>query len=418
VNYGLNTEEPQIMFLDLNSAFASAEQQAHPTLRNRPMGVTNRISKHCCVIACSYEAKALGIRVGTRLDEAKTICPDFVIIETDPPKYNYVYKKLAAIMKSYSPNSVMKSIDEGVIDFHGTRRTVNARSLQEIGYEIKQRFKDEVGNYMRLNVGIAPNRFLAKQAASWHKPDGLDTLDHTNLIDYYKIMKLTDLSGIASHFEARLNAAGIQTPMEFLETPSDSLKRFVFHSVVGEDWYKRLRGYEIDDYATKLGVVGRQWVLAKPSADDSFLLPCFQYLCETTAKKLRYQHRDARGIMIWIRYQKGDGWYQRKMFKTAFYTDAEIYRRALCIFNQRPKHLVVQTMGITLYQLTPFSRDQMSLLESVNEEEWLTSAMDEINERYGTFKIFSANALLGTRVVKQKIPFGGTKYFELLFGHA
>ena len=90
----LNSERPMIMFIDLNSAFATAEQQAHPSLRGKPMGVTNRISKECCVIAASYEAKFLGIKVGMRLSEAKAIYPDFVILETDAPKYNRVYEKL------------------------------------------------------------------------------------------------------------------------------------------------------------------------------------------------------------------------------------------------------------------------------------------------------------------------------------
>lgn len=417
MNLDINQAEPQIMFLDLNSAFASAEQQAHPGLRGRPMGVTNRISPHCCVIACSYEAKALGIKTGSRLSEARALCPNFVILESDPPKYHFMYQKLAAIMRSYSPNIAMKSIDEGVIDFSGTRQ-VNTRPLEDIGREIKQRFKAEVGSHMRLNVGIAPNRFLAKQAANWHKPDGLDRIDHRNLLEYYRQIKLTDLTGIASHFEARLQAAGIFTPEQFLKTPADYLKRFVFHSVIGDDWHQRLRGYEADAVPTKLGSVGRQWVLAKSSRDDDYLLPCFQYLAETTAKKLRYQAKDARGVMVWVRFQAGGGWYQRKMFKNSFYTDRDIYLRALHLFNRRPKHLLVQTMGISLYQLMPSARNQLSLMEQVNQEDWLTTAVDEINERYGTFKIFSANALLGTKIVKQKIPFGSTKYFELLFKQA
>jgi DNA polymerase-4 len=312
----------------------------------------------------------------------------------------------------------MKSIDEGIIDFHGTLGTVNNRPLEDIGLEIKQRFKQAVGSWMKVNIGIGPNRFLAKQAANWHKPDGMDRLDHTNLLDYYRQHSLTDLSGIASHFEARLNAAGIFTPVHFLEASSDTLRRFVFHSVIGEDWAQRLRGYEVDDFATKLGTIGRQWVLKTPSADDDYLLPCFQYLCETTGKKLRYQNVDARGIIVWLRFQTGDGWYTRKMFKTTFFTDQDIYARALYLLNQRPKHLIVQTMGITCYQLTPSTRSQVSLLEEVNQAEWLTTAVDEINDTYGTFKIFSANALAGTKVVKQKIPFGGTKYFELLLKHA
>lgn len=418
MNGDINKEEPQIMHIDLNSAFATIEQQAHPRLRGRPVGVTNRISKHCCVIAASYEAKALGIKVGMRYDEARVIAPDLIMLETDPPKYHYVYQKLAAIMRSYSPNIQMKSIDEGIIDFHGTRQAINQRSLESIGYEIKQRMRDEVGCWMKVNIGIGPNRFLAKTAAGLHKPDGLDVINHHNLRDIYGSLKLTDLTGIAAHYEARLNAAGIFTPLQFLEASSDTLRRFVFHSTVGDDWYRRLRGHEIDHNPTRLGTVGRQFVLDIRTADESVLLPRFQYLCETTGKKLRYQGVDARGILVWATFQTGDSWYQRKMFKTGFYTDAEIYRRALYLFNQRPRHLIVGSMGITCYQLTPSARSQVSLLDEVNKQDWLATAVDEINERYGTFMIFSAHALQGKQKVKQKIPFGGTKYFELLLGHA
>ncbi len=414
----INKEPPQIMHIDLNSAFATTEQQAQPSLRGRPIGVTNRISKHCCVIAASYEAKALGIKVGMRLDEAKAICPEFVMLETDPPKYHYVYQKLAGIMRDYSPNIKMKSIDEGVIDFHGTLGTVNKRPLVDIGIEIKRRMREEVGKWMRVNIGIGPNRFLAKQAASLHKPDGLDMIDHRNLISMYKSLKLTDLTGIASHFEAQLNAANIFTPLDFLRASPDTLRRFVFHSVIGEDWHQRLRGYEVDQMPTHLGNIGRQYVLDKPLADDTLLLPRFHYLCETTGMKLRYNNVDARGMLVWAHFQTGDSWAQRKMFKSTFYTNQEVYRRALYLLNQRPKHMIIQSFGLTCYMLTPSTRSQISLLDSANEEEWLTEAMDEINERYGTFMVHAASTLEGKKIVKQKIPFGGTRYFELLLRRA
>lgn len=415
----LNREEPQIMHVDLNSAFATIEQQAHPSLRGRPIGITNRRpTNYSCVIACSYEAKAQGVKVGMRFDEAKALCPDMLMLESDPPKYHYVYQKLAAIMKTYSPNVKMKSIDEGVIDFHGTLGTVNKKPLVDIGMEIKQRMREEVGSWMRINVGIAPNRFLAKQAAGLHKPDGLDVIDHKNLLAVYRTLKLTDLTGIASHFEARLNAAGIFTPIQFLQASPETLRRLVFHSVIGEDWHQRLRGFEVDDVTTKLGNVGRQFVLDKPSADDNVLLPRFHYLCETTGMKLRYNNVDARGILVWLHFQTGEGWAQRKMFKTTFYTNHEVYRRALYLFNQRPKHMIVQAFGLTCYQLTPSCRSQISLLDDMNKEAWVTEAMDEINERYGSFVIHMASTLEGKRVVKQKIPFGGTRYFELLLKRA
>lgn len=411
----INQDPPQIMHIDLNSAFATTEQQAHPSLRGRPMGVTNRISKHCCVIACSYEAKALGIKVGMRLSEARLICPEFIILETDPPKYSFVYRKLLNIMKDYSPKIEMKSIDEGIIDFNNTR-AINTRSLEEIGLEIKERIKKDIGCWMKVNIGIGTNRFLAKQAASWHKPNGLDVLDHSNLLNYYKQIELTDLTGIALHYQARLNAMGIFTALDFFKAEPDFLRRQVFHSIVGEYWYKRLRGYEVDDKPTKLGQVGRQWVLGKASDDNSYIIPCFHYLCETTAQKLRFNNKSARGVMVALHLQNGEYWVKRKMYKSAFFTDKDVYTRALYLINQRPKNEPIKQMSITCYQLEDSFRNQLGIFEETNKANWLTDAVDEINDRFGNFAICSAESLPGKELVKQKVPFGSTKYFELLLG--
>lgn len=415
--YGISKEEALIMHIDLNSAFATTEQQAHPQLRGKPMGVTNRISKECCVIAASYEAKALGIKVGMRRTEAMAICPEFILLETDPPKYNAVYQKLIKIMRTYSPKIKMKSIDEGIIDFHGMEPFLNGRTLEDIGYEIKQRVKDEIGDWMKINVGIGINRFLAKEAAGWHKPDGLDKLDHTNLLSYYKERKLTDLSGIADRYGARLNAYGIMTPMDFIKAPEFVLKKQVFKSIVGTYWYQRLRGIEIDDYETNLGIVGRQWVVKDPSEKDEYLLPCLSFLCETTGMKLRFREVEARGIAVWASFQNGEYWQSRRMHKTTFYDNREVYRRAMELFNQRP-HGKVRTIGIYCYMLTPSTRSQMSLFEDVAKKDWLTKAVDEINDFYGTFTVYSASSLEGKKRIKQKIPFGGTEYFELLLKSA
>jgi DNA polymerase-4 len=411
---GLNVEEPLIMHIDLNSAFATTEQQARPNLRGQAVGVTNRISTNCCVIAASYEAKKRGIKVGMGLIEARQILPELIMLESDPPKYHHVYKTLARIMKSYSPDVLMKSIDEGIIDFHGTKEHINKRPLEDIGMEIKARLKRELGNWMKVNIGIGPNRFLAKTAASLHKPDGLDLISHTNLREVYRSLKLTDLTGIAEHYQARLNAAGIYTPMDFLNASADTLRSRVFHSVVGDYWYQRLRGYEIDSAPTTLRQVGRQYVLDQRTYEDSFILPRFQYLCETTGKKLRYNGVDARGILVWLVLSNGQYWRVRKTFKTSFYTDREIYARALYLLNKRPR-VPITTIGVTCYNLSPTNRHQASLFEQKNKEEWLTQAVDEINERFDLFMVHSLNSLEGKKIVRQKIPaFGGNRYFNLL----
>jgi DNA polymerase-4 len=266
---------------------------------------------------------------------------------------------------------------------------------------------------MRINIGIGTNRFLAKQAAGWHKPDGLDTIDHTNLLAYYKQMKLTDLNGIAEKNEARLNAMGITSPLDFINASEMLLKKQVFRSITGTYWYQRLRGFEIDDAETQLGMVGRQWVVKDPSAKNSYLLPCLSFLCETTGMKLRYREVEARGICVWVSYQNGEFWQGKKMYKSTYYTNQEIYRRALEQFNRRPEG-IVRTMGIYCYMLTPSQRSQLSMFDDIAKKDWLTKAVDEINDFYGTFTVYAGTSLEGKKIIKQKIPFGGTEYFELL----
>ncbi|MBI2589381.1 hypothetical protein HYW35_04240 [Candidatus Saccharibacteria bacterium] len=430
-----NKAEPLVMHIDLNSCFATVEQQARPLLRGKPIGVTNRLTKNACVVAASYEAKALGVKVGMTFSEAKLLVPNLIMLETDPPKYHYVYQILVNIMRSYSPNIVMKSIDEGIINFEGTTAIVNKRpprrivgaptgasGLEAIGHEIKKRLKDEVGCWMRCNIGIAPNRFLAKTAASLHKPDGLDIIDHTNLRQVLAKLELTDLTGIAERNQARLNACGIYTALQFLEAPADILRRHVFKSICGEDWYRRLRGWEVDDFdpldSGSVKNVGRQFVLDDMRPSEETLRSRLAYLCETTAMKLRYKGLCARGVYIYLMYAGGDSWYERRMFKSTFFSNAEVYRRATLLFNRRPQGDWVRMIAVSCYALAPSNISQLSLLDEVNREVWLTQAVDQINSQFGEFTITYASSLKAKDVVKQKIPFGSTRYFELLLNRA
>ncbi|MEO8691356.1 MAG: hypothetical protein ABI397_01060, partial [Candidatus Saccharimonas sp.] len=197
MNDNFNQAKPLVMHIDLNSCFATIEQQARPMLRGKPVAVVNRRADNAVIVTASYEAKAFGVKTGMKLGEAKRLCRGLIGVETDPPKYRYVYHRLLAIMRDYSASVTMKSIDEGVIDFSSSTREMLGRNLEDIGYEIKSRLKDEIGVWMRCNIGIGTNRFLAKTAAGLHKPDGLDVLTSHNIYDVFSEMKLQDLTGIA-----------------------------------------------------------------------------------------------------------------------------------------------------------------------------------------------------------------------------
>lgn len=408
-----NTAPPQIMHIDLNSCFATVEQQARPMLRGRPVAIVNRRTARTMVVTASYEAKALGIGLGTKLADIQRLHPEVVALESDPAKYRYVYHQLMRIMSDYSPHFRMKSIDEGVIDFGEASllsqkyRTPSAirTDLIAIGYEIKRRLREEIGCAMRCNVGIGTNRWLAKTAAGLHKPDGLDIITHENIHEVLGGLELTDLTGIAYRNEHRLQALGIYTPLDMLAATPEML-RLAFGGVVGDWWHQRLRGWEVDKVDYDLKSCGRQYVLERRDLSRQEIIQRLHHLVESVGARLRSQKKAARGVRIYVRCVGAPSWKGHELLALPFYSDAAIWAVAKRIFLNAPAKNI-QMIAITCYHLSDGLSNQLTLFgDELAREQHITSAIDDINRRYGERTIHSADTL-GTGIyVKQKIPFG------------
>ncbi|MFZ2544905.1 MAG: hypothetical protein WAW80_02935 [Candidatus Saccharimonadales bacterium] len=412
----INAGKPLIMHIDLNSCFATVEQQARVRLRGRPVAVVNRRTDMTMIVTCSYEAKAMGVKMGMRLRDAKKICPDLIGVESDPAKYKYVYHKLLDIMNDYSAHVTMKSIDEGSIDFtQSPKSLLMGRTLSSVGMEIKQRLRDEIGVAMRCNIGIATNRFLAKTAANLHKPDGMDVITADNLRAVYGTLKLTDLTGIAGRNELRLNSIGIMTPLQFLDTSSEVLSSMVFQSINGEQWHQRLRGWEVDDVTYETKRVGRQYVLDGFNMSFNEILQRLHHLCESVGQRMRKQGLSARGIYVGTRTfgMEGDKrrnyWHASHVSQTPFFSNETIYMLAKQLFMSAPPN--IRDINIHCYLLQREEPSQISLFaDQVARERDVTNAIDEINERYGEHTLHSADTISTTNHMKTKIPFGSTRY--------
>jgi len=410
------------MHIDLNSAFATTEQQANPLLRGRPVGVTNRINDYSICITASYEAKALGITLGTRYREAKIISPGFVMLEADPAKYQYVHNKLKALFESYSPTAYMKSIDEGIIDFTGMRSVLKGRTMADIGYEIKQRIREEIGDYMSVNVGIGQNRWLAKVAAGFMKPDGLYVIDRQNLEVVYGFMGLTELPYIKARNKLRLNNAGIYTPLDFLYAPEHVLTKQVFKSINGHHWYLKLRGYETEvDFGIR--TVGRNYVLEHRTSDPEELAALFYKASAKVARRLGKNNLAARGLMLNLGYVQETswdgtplpgprGWYERHMYGTPARRADQLYERAMDLYSRSPRGRVVSSLAMTSYAVEPFACAQPTLFdEGTNRRERLEDAMNAVNDKYGELTLVPATVARSKNPMKDKIPFGTVRYF-------
>jgi DNA polymerase-4 len=404
----ITNSEPLIMHIDLNSCFASCEQQARPMLRGRPVAISNRASVNSAIVTASYEAKARGVKVGMRRLEALAVCPELIFVEAEPCKYRYVYTRLMGIMREYSPEVTMTSIDEGVIDFRRSTRLLKGRSLTEIGLEIKRRLREEVGCYMRCNVGIGCNRFWAKTAAGLHKPDGMDVITRENLVEVFGGLKLTDLTGIGKAMERRLNAVGIYTPLEFLAAEEATLRRMVFMSKCGTQWYWRLRGHEVDERTSEVQSVGRQYVLESNRLTREETRQRLFHLCEEVGARLRSKERVARGIYVYVRTHGGEYWHRCRKFEWTFFTDKAIWNLAGQLFRAAPAD--IREIGVSCYGVERPENRQLSLFyDELAREERVQAAVDAVNTRFGARTMHAAETL-ATRQVRTKIPFGSTRY--------
>jgi DNA polymerase IV len=404
-----NNERPMIMHIDLNSCFATVEQQARPLLRGKPVAIVNRRTDTTAIVTASYEAKAMGVKLGMKLRDAKILCPELIGLESDPAKYRYVYHRLLDIMNEYSAHVTMKSIDEGVIDFHHATPAMQGRDLVEIGMEIKKRLKEEIGIWMRCNVGISTNRFLAKTAAGLHKPDGLDVITQENIREVFADLTLTDLTGIAGRNQKRLNSVGIITPLEFLDADTVTLQKMVFKSINGHYWYKRLRGWEVDDNSWEVKRVGRQYVLERFDLTYEEQLKRLHHLCESVGSRLRSQNRQARGVYVYAKTLDREYWHANSLLPLPFYSDQTIYRLAKQLFSHAPDRL--REIGVHVYDLQPAEDSQMSLFnDQIIHERQVVQAIDDINKRFGERTVHSADTLDTGIYVRTKIPFGSTRY--------
>lgn len=403
------------MHIDLNSCFATVEQQANPLLRGKPIVVAAYNSPNGCVVSPSMEAKRYGIKTGMTVRDAKLLYPPVIVKTPDPPKYRSVHQQFAHIFRDYSPSVTPKSIDEALIDFSDTFALYN-RSLSEIAREIKKRMRQEIGEWISCSIGIGTNRFLAKQAAGLIKPDGLVVITHENVKAMYAKQTLLDLCGINTRYQARLNAYGIFTPLEFLRAPLQTLKKQVFQSINGYYWYLRLRGWEIDAVDFKRKSFGQSYALRHHTSDPKALAPLLMKLTEKMGRRLRKAGYRATGIHVACVYTDWTYWHEGKSFQREMYTTAELFKKVLLVFNRQPQRKTVAKLAVSCYSLSPTTNTQEELFNpELLRQRSVSDAADRINDTYGEYVITPALMMGLEDQIIDRIAFGGVKELEEVY---
>jgi DNA polymerase-4 len=404
-----NPKPSTIMHLDLNSCFATIEQQANPHLRGKPIAVAAYSTLLGCIVAPSVEAKTYGVKVGMRVKEGKFLCPSLIVLPPDPWKYRNVHLGLRKILGDYTDKFYPKSIDEFVLNLEGY--PAYEKGMFNVGLKIKQRIKKEIGEWITVSIGIAPNRFLAKTAAGLHKPDGLDEINKENFKDIYASLALTGLCGIKIRNAARLNSMGIYTVLDFYEAPYWKLKS-AFESILGYYWYLRLRGREVDDVIFARRSYGNSFALPKPLTSVEELSPVLSKLVEKTGKRLRRAGYKIRGVHLAISYRDGNFWHRGVTTPKVLFDSRDIYKIAFRLLNRSPYKGSVRELAVSVFNLLGEPSLQLELFDDLEKKERIVKAVDAVNERWGDFVITPARMMETKDVVIDRIAFGGVKELE------
>lgn len=423
-SFVFNQEPPYIMHVDINSCFATIEQQANPLLRGKPVVVAAYTTNNGCVLAASNEAKQWGIKTGMRVREAKYLYPRLVVLPSDPDKYRVVNQKLTSLLMEYSLYISVESIDEMVGSFYQTPALFRAlvmykttlEAMISIARDIKRRIKEEIGDWITVSIGIAPNRYLAKIASNLKKPDGLRWITKENIVSVLQTLQLEDLCGIKKGNATKLRSFGIIAPLSLLYTDSDILKR-AFHSVMGGHWWLRVHGWEdggmYKAFGTTTAIGGsQQKTFGQSYAMSKFLLPTDphvrQILSQLVMKmgsRLRVSGFSSRGAYVSLLFEDHTFWHAQELQKDPLFADGDFYKKMIILLQKAPEQ-PIRILAISCYQLHKDLYDQQSLLPDEQKKQILTKAIDAVQERFGAYTITSARMVGMENRIMDRIAFG------------
>jgi DNA polymerase-4 len=196
----------RILHVDMDAFYASVEQRDEPSLRGRPVAVGGDPKGRGVVCAASYEARTFGVRSALPMARAVALCPQLVIVRPDFAKYGAVSRQVFGIFREVTPLVEPLSLDEAYLDV-----TENSWGMA-LGMEVARRIKERIREETRLtaSAGVAPNKFLAKIASGWRKPDGLTVIAPERIERFLQKLPVDALWGVGPKTAARLRAAGIE----------------------------------------------------------------------------------------------------------------------------------------------------------------------------------------------------------------
>jgi len=373
------------LYIDVNSYFATIEQQVNPDLRNKPVAIVPLLSDSTCAIAVSYEAKLKGINTGTKIYEAKKLCPELICIQARHELYIQYHHKIFNEIDRYLHVDHIFSIDEGACRLTGKYCLLEEALI--VARIIKKAIKNNIGDYITCSIGIAPNRYLAKIASNMQKPDGLSIINPTELPSKLYPLNLKSLPGVGTKTRERLMKNAISSIEQLCLLDRSRLKT-VWGNVWGEKVWYLIRGADLPLEKVQKSTIGQSKVLGVEEQEAHNARNILISLTQKAASRLRDKALFTTGVLLIVSFNSGRSVKENSRIKLSNDTST-LLKQVLkswdkILGNVNTKNIKVKKISVSFYNLQSES-NQLSFdnLCKQRKNQKISGVIDSINKRMG-----------------------------------
>jgi len=403
-----------IIHVDINSYFATVLQQENPFLRNKPIGIIKDVGR-TCVIAASKEAKKFGVKVGERIKDARKLCPQLLAVPASFERYLDTTKRLQRIFQTIAPDVYIYSLDEAFIDISDCIQHLY-KDPHLLAQHIQEKIAQELGPVVTANVGIGPNRLLAKLASEIAPKGTVLEINSNNVDSYLASISFDSICGIGHRLSKKLNRIGVTNPYQIRFYTEEDLAK-----IFGPYWAKELLkiayGEEpelLDRIDTPkkpyMQSVGRSItgfrLYEKPEEIKSILYN----LCLEVIDKIRTMKLAGRHIHMSLTGQDRY-WSDHITLKAPINHAHDLLEHIGKLYARWPANFKIIRFSVRLSLLEPFAQEQ--LLPKWQHREALQTALDHIHAKYGLFTIHSAAVSKRNLIRPEVTGFLGDRTYQL-----
>ncbi|MEG0171396.1 MAG: DNA polymerase IV [Acinetobacter sp.] len=348
----------KIIHIDMDAFYASVELRERPDLKDLPVVISSH-NPRAVIAAASYPARVFGLRSAMSMGQAKKLCPQVVVIEPNFEKYREVSAQIHQIFQQYTPLIEPLSLDEAYLDV--TENLKNIPSATEVAAQIRADIFAVTG--LTASAGVAPNKFLAKIASDWNKPNGLFVIKPHQVLNFIQDLALNKIPGVGKVTHEKLHQLNLHTLGDLQKVEENVL---IHHfGKYGKQLYLYAQGI---DHRPVKAERERQQISKEITFDDDYTLEqcshTWQPLAEQVWRSLNKKQLTARGVSVKLKLKNFQVLQHSKSFKQALQSQQDLGQVVLQLLNEMHIDPTFQfrLVGVGVYQLQPLQQEsQLSL---------------------------------------------------------